>query len=252
MSFVTSNVEALLEDLRERPYSTELLREYVDDVLAATLDGLARVNTIVADPAPLRARRRRGLGRLRLANREVAAAVRMAQVPSKFGCRVELDLGEVPRLFGRPQQIVQLVVNLVVNAGQASGPTGHVRVSTRQEPDAVVLAIEDDGAGMAPETRARLFTPFFTTKRVGEGTGLGLAVVHGIVKAHGGSIEVRSELGKGSTFTVRLPRSQGNDSSTRVRVQELLEKALASRQSVRENEPTVVYGPSRTSQKSRG
>ena len=71
--------------------------------------------------------------------------------------------------------------------------------------DHVVLSVNDDGAGMSPETRAKLFQPFFTTKPFGQGTGLGRSVVHGIVTAHGGTIEVDSEAGRGSEFRIRLP-----------------------------------------------
>jgi signal transduction histidine kinase len=73
----------------------------------------------------------------------------------------------------------------------------------------VVLTVADTGIGMTPNTLKQIFVPFFTTKDVDEGTGLGLAVVHGIVTAHGGTIDVRSVFDKGSTFEVRFPRSVG-------------------------------------------
>jgi signal transduction histidine kinase len=79
-------------------------------------------------------------------------------------------------------------------------------LSTRQEGEEVVLVVRDTGQGMTPEVLGKLFQPFFSTKPLGEGTGMGLAVVHGIVSAHGGRIQVESQPGKGSTFTLRLPR----------------------------------------------
>lgn len=102
----------------------------------------------------------------------------------------------------------QVLTNLVMNAIQAS-TQGEIRIGCSLNPteDAVLLWVEDEGCGISPEIRNRLFEPFFTTKDVGEGTGLGLAVAHGIVREHKGTIEVDTEPGKGSRFSITLPRS---------------------------------------------
>jgi signal transduction histidine kinase len=112
---------------------------------------------------------------------------------------------DVPVIRADPGQLQQVLINLIVNAVQATAPGGRIIVRTACTNDFVVLRIEDTGTGMDDEVRKRVFDPFFTTKEVNEGTGLGLAVVHGIVSAHGGTIEVESEVGKGSRFEVRLP-----------------------------------------------
>jgi signal transduction histidine kinase len=78
-------------------------------------------------------------------------------------------------------------------------------LATAAEGDAVRLVVEDSGAGMTPEIMRQIFEPFFTTKDVGQGTGLGLSVVHGIITAHGGSVSVASEPGRGARFMVQLP-----------------------------------------------
>lgn len=116
--------------------------------------------------------------------------------------RLENDL---PRITADPSQLHQVLVNLVVNAIQAMPRGGSLTISTCSKDGTVCLAVEDTGTGMSPEVQKQVFLPFFTTKDVGQGTGLGLSVVHGIVTAHGGSIKVRSELGKGSVFEVCLP-----------------------------------------------
>jgi signal transduction histidine kinase len=123
-------------------------------------------------------------------------------------------LARLPRLYGDPGQIHQAIVNLVTNAAQAIG-TKHGRITITLETaagdplgasiDAAVLSIEDNGSGMDAATAARIFEPFFTTKPVGDGTGLGLSVVHGIVAGHHGRIEVKSELGAGARFEIYLP-----------------------------------------------
>ena len=102
-------------------------------------------------------------------------------------------------------QLRQVLVNLLVNAAQAMPRGGDLTVRTRSTDDRVELVVEDTGLGMSDEVRSQIFLPFFTTKDVNEGTGLGLSVVHGIVTAHGGHIDVESAPGRGSRFTVSLP-----------------------------------------------
>ncbi len=122
------------------------------------------------------------------------------------GVRVELELEPHLRpIEADSSQLGQVLLNLAVNARDAMEGRGTLKIATRNDGDAVVLEVVDDGAGMDDDTRARLFEPFFTTKDVGHGTGLGLSTVYGIVAQSGGSISVRSEPGAGATFTVRLP-----------------------------------------------
>jgi signal transduction histidine kinase len=106
-------------------------------------------------------------------------------------------------------QLTQVLVNLVVNAIQAMPEGGKLNVLTDVQDQYVVCIVEDTGVGMTEEVLDRLFVPFFTTKEVNQGTGLGLPVVHGIVTSHGGTIEVKSKPGKGTKFTVRLPIEPG-------------------------------------------
>lgn len=116
----------------------------------------------------------------------------------------ELSPG-LPRINADAAQLHQVLVNLVVNAIQAMPGGGRLVVRTAPGNGTVVLSVEDTGVGMDKDTLSRIFVPFFTTKPVGEGTGLGLSVVHGIVEGHAGRIEVESEPGKGTRFQVVLP-----------------------------------------------
>jgi PAS domain S-box-containing protein len=136
---------------------------------------------------------------------------------------IEVELGlAADRLTveADPTQLQQMVMNLAVNARDAMPDGGRLRLETarvelgeefcRAHPDArpgsyVRLGVSDSGTGIAPEIRSRIFDPFFTTKEAGKGTGLGLSVVYGIVKNHGGAIEMESELGRGTAFHVYLP-----------------------------------------------
>lgn len=110
-----------------------------------------------------------------------------------------------------PPRLQQVVVNLLVNAVQAMPDGGTLSVRTRSDEGDAVLEVRDTGVGMDEPTREQIFVPFYTTKEVNVGTGLGLAVVHGIVTAHGGSIRVESQPGRGTLFEVQIPRCGCSD-----------------------------------------
>ncbi|AKI98793.1 sensory box sensor histidine kinase [Archangium gephyra] len=208
MAFVTSNVRLLSRDLAAQRELPEELREYVDDVLPATLDGIRRVNAIVADLRRFARNDPEEPVEFDL-NAEVSSALRLSQGERRGRCRVELEMGALRPIVGQPRQMGQVVLNLLMNAVQAvPAQGGVVQVSTREEAGEAVVEVRDNGVGMTNEVLGQLFQPFFTTKPVGEGTGLGLAVAYGIVTGHGGRIEVESEEGKGTCFTVRLPLTQ--------------------------------------------
>ncbi len=134
---------------------------------------------------------------------------------------------DLPPILGDNGQIEQILMNLLINAADAMPRGGEVVLRTRSaapdmmrdkpyEPRAdlyVLLSVQDNGLGMDRETRDRIFEPFFTTKGLVNGTGLGLASVYGIVKAHGGFIDVESEPGEGTTFSVFLPATRSSDTA---------------------------------------
>jgi len=111
----------------------------------------------------------------------------------------------LPEITADPSQLHQALVNLVVNAVQAMPEGGKLTIETRAAADWVSLSVQDTGIGMSEEVQKNIFTPFFTTKGASQGTGLGLAVVQGIVASHGGKIRVESELGSGASFEIQLP-----------------------------------------------
>lgn len=149
--------------------------------------------------------------------RECVSMLRPA-LPSSLALEVDIA-SELPRILGNTTQLQQVIINCCINARDALRGSGNLRIgATRDhrggvcsschqgfEGDYVVLEIRDDGPGLAPETLERVFEPFFSTKPVGEGTGMGLSVVHGILHRDGGHIIVRSELGVGTTFEMLFP-----------------------------------------------
>ena len=114
---------------------------------------------------------------------------------------------DLPMIEADPAQLNQILVNLVVNAVHSMPDGGRLTVGTVSGDGWVSLVVDDSGIGMSDDVVKKAFTPFFTTKEIGKGTGLGLAVVHGIVTSHGGSIVVESKVGEGTRFEIRLPVS---------------------------------------------
>jgi PAS domain S-box-containing protein len=118
------------------------------------------------------------------------------------------DYGELPPLSAVRANLVQVFVNLITNACHAMRAGGQVSLRTRREGREAVVWVRDTGSGIEPSHLSRIFEPFFTTKAEGKGTGLGLSIVQRIVEKHGGCLSVESQLGQGTTFTVRLPLAE--------------------------------------------
>ncbi|MFK8014822.1 MAG: sensor histidine kinase [Gammaproteobacteria bacterium] len=129
----------------------------------------------------------------------------------KTRIEVDMQLGDVPAITCAPSQINQVLLNLITNASQAIESTGKITIRTMVEGEHVVAQIQDSGSGIEPEILQKIRDPFFTTKEVGSGTGLGLSIVEEILSKHGGHLEIDSEVGKGSTFSVYLPISRAPD-----------------------------------------
>jgi len=123
----------------------------------------------------------------------------------KYKAKVAKAFGRLPLVNCFPQQLNQVFMNILVNAAQAIETKGEIAIRTRCANGCVEIEFRDNGCGIAPENRSRIFDPFFTTKEVGKGTGLGMNIAYNIVKKHHGSIDVDSQVGKGTTFTIRLP-----------------------------------------------
>jgi signal transduction histidine kinase len=206
MAYITSNISSLRRDFEDLRTRDDVADEYRSEVLPATLDGIARINTIVADLRRFARGDPEAFTQCDV-NVEVGAALRVAQSQIKaHNCRVDVDLGKLPPVMARPRQLMQVFVNLVVNAAQANVDGGAIRVSSWAAYDDVAVRVQDTGPGMSKEILSKLFQPFFTTKPPGEGTGLGLPVSHGIITSHGGRIEVESSPGQGACFTVWIPK----------------------------------------------
>jgi len=207
LAYTVANLEFLDRELRESGAAADLL-----EVTAEARDGAERVRQIVKD---LRVFSRPDDGQKKLVDVRAAleSAVNIASHQVKMRATLLKDYQEVPHVMAAAVRLGQVFLNLLVNAAQAI-PEGNpnanqIRVVLRKEGDSVVVQVSDTGCGIPSPVRDRIFDPFFTTKPVGVGTGLGLSICHRIVAALGGDISVESEVGRGSTFRVRLPAGDG-------------------------------------------
>ncbi len=186
---------------------TRLLLRQADEATAADLhvieDEVLRAQEIVEGLLDLS---RPMSGEDDVSLRELCEGIseRLAETTALDGVEVKLS-GEA-HAPGNGRSLRQVVMNLVRNAAEAAGPGGEVEVTLSEDKSSAQLRVADSGPGIAPDARARLFEPFFTTKAAG--TGLGLAVAHAIVRAHGGSIEVGGGTPGGAVFTVTLPKHE--------------------------------------------
>ena len=130
--------------------------------------------------------------------------------PEKEGIKIDLhlDLQDGCLVKGQENEMFEVLVNLIRNAAEAMPQGGDIEVKTYREADEVVITVHDTGIGIAEADLPRAFQPFWSSKGVGIGKGMGLAVTHGLVKRHGGTISVQSKVGARTTFTIRLPLSQ--------------------------------------------
>ncbi len=210
LASVLNNVAFALDALRRpgAPGGAELGR--AAGALEEAAEGASRALAVVRDLKTF-ARADNGEAEALEVAEVLAVATRMAR--HEFGPRVVLlcQLGPLPPVIGNAARLGQLFVNLLVNAAQASAEAGggEVRVGAHAEGGGqVVIEVDDEGAGIAPELVGRVFDPFFTTKPVGRGAGLGLSVCHGIVTAMGGEIAVERREPKGTRVRVVLPAAR--------------------------------------------
>ena len=185
----------------------DYLKQDVGELVKESMDGLKRVRDIVQ---ALKDFSHVGETEWQVADlhRGLDSTLSIVANELKFKAAIEKHYGVLPQIPCLASQLNQVFMNLLVNAGQAIKESGLIRIRTGAEGAWVWVEVGDNGSGIAPEHLSRIFEPFFTTKPVGGGTGLGLSLSYGIVNKHGGRIDVASELGKGTRFTVWLPVSQ--------------------------------------------
>jgi PAS domain S-box-containing protein len=220
LAYVRSNIGLLEQHWDDAGAALEksacgpLVQTALEDGLQLLEEARAGVNRVAAVVRDVGGLSRGGVVKTEAAdlNELLDTAARVAGPPLERAW-IERHYENLPRVSCVPQELIQVFLNLLLNAGQSFEGPGRIHLTTRLEGDCALVEVTDDGAGIDPAIVERIFEPFFTTKPVGEGTGLGLSIARQIVVNHGGSIEVRPEPVRGTTFCIRLPLQAGAVSS---------------------------------------
>lgn len=186
------------------------LKEDVPTLMKESKDGITRVKRIVQDLKEFSHVDSSDEWKTVDLHNGLDSTLNIVNNEIKYHAEVHKEYGEISSVECLPSQINQVFMNLLVNAGHAIEGKGVITVRTGQQGEEVFVQVADSGKGISAENLKRIFDPFFTTKPVGKGTGLGLSLSYGIIKKHDGRIEVQSEVGKGTTFTVWLPVTQSD------------------------------------------
>lgn len=193
--------------LRER-LDIDFIINDVPKLLAESREGIERVCKIVQDLKEFSHAGHNEPMRLADLHRGLESTINIVWNEFKYKVRLEKHYGELPLAECRISEINQVLLNLLLNAGQAIEESGTITIATGTEGEEAWISIADTGYGIPQDALTRIFDPFYTTKPIGRGTGIGLAVAYGIMARHHGRIEVRSRVGAGSMFRVVLPLRQ--------------------------------------------
>ena len=190
-----------------RTVGFDMMVEDLEQIVKESNEGAYQAKSIVDDVRTF-ARHEKDAASFSDLNECLKLSLRIARNEIKYKADVQRALDEIPQIKCRPGELRQVFVNLLINAAQAIEARGVIRVESEQDGEHVIVRIVDTGCGIPPELAAEIFKPFVTTKEAGKGTGIGLYVVKEIVAGHAGTIQVDSEVGQGTTFTLRLPIDQ--------------------------------------------
>jgi len=189
----------------EKEIDLDFLVKDTQDLMSESSDGLERIKKIVMD---LKDFAHPGEETMQEAdiNACLDSTLNVIQNEIKYKAVVKKEYGVLPPLVCYPQQLNQVFMNMIINSVQAmTQPMGEIVINTAHIPSGIRIRIKDNGCGIEKKNQSRIFDPFFTTKEVGKGTGLGMNVTYNIIKKHNGTIDLWSEVGKGTEFVIVLP-----------------------------------------------
>lgn len=200
-----SDSQAMKNILREKEeMDIDFIKQDIINLLDESREGALRVQSIVQDLKDFSHVARQELQFADL-HKGVDSTLNIISSEIKYRAEVIKEYGEIPLVECCVSQLNQVFMNILINAAHSIEENGTITIRTGANSESVWLEFSDDGKGIPSENLQRIFEPFFTTKPIGKGTGLGLSLSYGIIKKHKGSIDVQSEVGKGTTFRITLP-----------------------------------------------
>lgn len=204
----TREVQDKIKEIQAFEESIEIdyLRQDIPDLVNDCKDGAKRVAKIVRD---LKNFVHPGKEEQTLVNinENLETTLNVIHNETKYKAIIQKNFSEIAFCSGFPQKLNQVFMNIIVNATQAIKKDGVINIETMQEGKSIIAKITDNGCGIKKDNIPKIFDPFFTTKEIGKGTGLGLHIAYNIITEHKGSIKVKSEEGKGTSFIITLPAS---------------------------------------------
>lgn len=189
--------------LEEKEY--KYLKEDLPDLIKSCREGTVRTKNIVMDLKNFSRTEKMVINEIEI-NKEINTTLNILYNKYKNRITIHKEYGEVSTIDCYGGQINQVLMNIIDNAIFAIKETGDIYIRTKDDGKNIIVEIEDNGVGISEENLSKVFEPFFTTKGVGEGTGLGMSISYKIIETHGGKINIESELGKGTKFTIILPK----------------------------------------------
>jgi len=199
-----SELISSIDNATEEVLAGRVFRE-TESIFANSVEGIDRIQDLILNLKNF-SRLDEAISKVSDINDGLDSTLKIAGHLLKGGIEVERHYGDLPKVMCSPAQLNQVFLNIITNAVQAMDKNnGKLTIHTKATGDNVVIEIGDNGKGMDEKTLARIFEPFFTTKDVGQGTGLGLSIAYKIIENHKGKISAKSEVGKGTVFTIELP-----------------------------------------------
>lgn len=200
------DIDIILNGIKEKKESLKIdyILNDIESLIKESTDGTSRVKDIVLN---LKSFAHLDEAELKQAdiNAGLKSTLNIVWNELKYKITLEKEYGNIPLTKCNLGELNQVFMNVLVNAGQAIKERGLIMIKTWSDSNDIYISISDTGNGIPKEFQKKLFEPFFTTKKVGEGTGLGLSIAFDVVKKHKGTIEVKSEEGKGTTFLIKIP-----------------------------------------------
>lgn len=205
----TAKQEEILEYVKKihslkKEIDFEFIKNDIESIFEETREGIERILSIIADLKFFAHKESNDKIPVDI-HQCINSTLNVIHNEIKYKTKVIKDFGNIPKIRCYPQRVNQILTNLIINAAQAIKKSGTITIKTFIQNNFCVIQISDTGEGIPLNIRDKIFDPFFSTKPVGQGTGLGLHVVYDLVKKHGGTIKLESEVGKGTSFFVYLP-----------------------------------------------